>query len=523
MAIDPRKYTITKCIRGPDSAKRDFFSDVGKVGNLEILNDVGLGKVGEGLRILGAASDVIRTGTRVIAGQEATKTYDTFVGKIMGTARDAVNEGAQAVLDAMGLGTAVGDVGRFAPEVANRAWGQAKDLYSRLKDGKLDWRDLPSLAQDFQNLESLARGIYTPDGIGKTLGNNMTMCDPSPYATDLIAYAPKFKFLFVVEIEWNPTYAQHLKDIEAAFVIKSSSRPNVNVEYEDINMYNFKTQVPRRVMYQPMTMRFYDDNWNQAMILWNAYLKAISPISNMDFTDQGIAGSGVLEASAMDFKSMNTTSAYSVPTHDYAASYGLPNKPNEQDIFKQINLYHVYREGRLMNVYQFYNPRIENFVLDDVDMADGSSGNEVEISFKYDALNVTTGIDTNPITKDTKWDLESVSGSNGRAIYPIIFNGSEFASSNCINKDINIHGKSSGESRVTEAQESQSITSTADGLLGQFGKVGDFLDKAAGGLGKVFETMVNDSQLSGNRQAAQRGAANSVKGDDEGNIIRDLF
>jgi hypothetical protein len=237
------------------------------------------------------------------------------------------------------------------------------------------------------NLRS-AQEIFNSSSIGSRgslgAGGNAGGSEPSNYATELIAYAPKYKYLFVVEIEWKESYAQQMKDIQAAFVIKNSTRPNINVEYEDINMYNFRTQVPRRVMYQPMTMRFYDDDKNQSMIFWNAYLKAVSPISNMTFP-------GMFDESGMGFDSLNSASAYGFSTHNYSASYGPTNTPNEKDILKQINLYHMYNQGLLMNVYQFYNPRIESLVLDEVDMANGSDGTEVEITFKYDALNVSTG------------------------------------------------------------------------------------------------------------------------------------
>jgi len=330
------------------------------------------------------------------------------------------------------------------------------------------------MAIDPRTKSNAAPQIFNSNSIGNRgssgAGGNTGGSEPSNYATELIAYAPKYKYLFIVELEWKPSYAQQMKDIQAAFVIKNSTRPNVNVEYEDINMYNFRTSVPRRVTYQPMTMRFYDDNRNQSMIFWNAYLKAVSPISNMNFP-------GMFDESGMGFDSLNSASAYGFSTHNYSASYGPTNTPTEKNILAQINLYHIYKQGQLRNVYRFYNPKIENLVLDDVDMSDGSNGNEVEITFKYDALNVSTGLGE---------------GESG---------------------DINVHGKSEGNSN-------QSITSTADGLLGQFKNLGDSLAKAAEGIGDFFGTEVRDSQLNGSRQEAQRAAEANPS---EGQIMQELF
>jgi hypothetical protein len=41
-----------------------------------------------------------------------------------------------------------------------------------------------------------------------------------------------------------------------------------------------------------------------------------------------------------------------------------------------------------MNVYTMNNPKITQLTLDDVDMAESGSGNEVEIQFTYDGLHV---------------------------------------------------------------------------------------------------------------------------------------
>lgn len=516
MSVDPRKYSFTnKCETEIEKQRTDFFNAGGKIGDLEILNDLGLGGVGQALRTLSSISDSIRTDGSSNTGVTNDDRYTTFLGKILGTARDAVNDGAQTILDSMGLGAAVGAVDRFNPGVANRAWGQAQSLYERIKDGNFQLSDIPSYLQDFQNLEQLARGIYTPaQGSQTNVSAEITVCDPSPYAMDLMPFYPKYKFLFMVEFVWNPVYAEHLKDLQTAFVIKNSTRPKVSVEHEEVNMYNFRTQVPKRTTHDQMSMRFYDDNWNQAMILWDAYHKIISPIANMNFSEVGANASGVFDQSGMDNTSFGTSKAYGVKTHDYSASFGVPADGNTKDAFKQINLFHLYREGRLLNVYQFYNPRLQSFNLDDVDMAEGSEGGEVELMFTYDSVHVTTGYDVSPNNTDNKWNVEDLSGSNRRATYPIVYNGGG-VDTNCRKQDLNVAHASSTVTSINEQDDAQdAVNRVASTLVGQgstiegqveYGELevdGETIDQ-----GDANQAAVQSNQIEGAIASAQTAAS----------------
>lgn len=405
MAVDPRTFTVKSCPTSQQaqqstaSNKKSFFSELGKVGDLEVLEDIGFGKVGEGLRLLTKTSDSIRTGS-VLAG-------------IMGP----VETGAKKVLDTVGIDVNAAQdlLDGLNPGVANRAYGQAKVIYDKVKEGNFELEDIPYVFQDLQSLETAIRGIYK----GKqNETREFAQCGASPYATDLISWAPKFKFLFVVQFEFTEPYASKFKDIHAAFVVKNSSRPNINFEHEELNMYNFWTKVPKRTVYEPMTMRFYDDNHNQAMTLYNAYLKAMSPIANLPFEQKMEDVSGAFENISMDFNNMNKGGAFPgpAPTHKYASSYGPTAGVDTKNIFKRITLFHVYREGRLMNVYNFFNPKIISMELDDLDMADNGNGSEMSFQFVYDAMHITTGYQ---VSDTTTYNIESISGGNYGAQYPI--------------------------------------------------------------------------------------------------------
>lgn len=438
MTADPRKYfTVKSCAAASKtgaagaSRRKGFLESITKIGDLEVLNKTGFGKVAEGLRVLSAVSDSVRVGESVVPGREGTDTYNSTLGKIANTALESVDQGAQAVLDAVGLGGAVSAVGDFHPEVANRAYGQAQAIYEKVKQGNFELSDIPEYFSDLQNLEQLSRGILGTSN--KPPKREYEFCGASPYAMDLISYAPKFNFLFVVDVEFAPEY-NSLTNIGSsmAFVVKRSTRPSVEFEYEDVNMYNFWTKVPKRVVYPPVSMSFYDDNKNAAHLFYTAYMRAMSPISNMKI--EGQTQTGGYETNSMNFnrdpasQTFGGESGY-ITTKGYAASLG-PLSGDTKSIVNRIRLYHVFDYGRLMNIYNFYNPRILTFTPTELNMAETGDGAEFEFQFAYDSMFIEPGFSV--------WEggenknLEDITSNRGTAKYPIkpVFNEDDTAQDN---------------------------------------------------------------------------------------------
>lgn len=422
MSADPRKYfTVKDCAKASkasttEQAKRKgFLENITKLGDLEVLNDVGFGTVAQGLRVLSSVADSVRVGSSVVPGREGTDTYNTTLGKIANTALDAVDQGAQVVLDATGLGSVVDSVGSFHPEVANRAYGQAKSIFQKVKQGNFQLSDIPSVFSDLQNLEQLSRGIQSTTK--QPPQRSVEMCGASPYAMDLIAFAPKFSFLFVMDVTFAPAYSDWSGIGKTmSFVIKRSSRPSVEYEYEEVNMYNFWTRIPKRVTYPPVTMSFYDDNKNAAHLFYTAYMRAMSPISNMK--DPGQNG---YELNSMNFDNPASASTFTsgskTTTKGYASSLGVLNS-NTTSIVSRIRLYQIFDYGSLMNIYNFYNPRILSFTPTELNMV-GAGEAEFEFQFAYDSMFIEPGFsiqqggenkNIEELTKGGKYPIRPVFG-----------------------------------------------------------------------------------------------------------------
>ena len=433
MSVDPRKtFSVKACPRGQtqqqteQQKRKGFLDSITKIGDLEVLNDIGFGKVGEGLRTLASVSDSIRSGESVVPGRKGTDTFNSALGNIVNTAADAVDQGAQVVLDTTGLGNLTETVGEFHPQVANRAYGQAKQIYEKVKQGEFELSDIPEVFSDLQNLEQLGRGIFGTSDTRRNATREYELCQASPYARDLIAFAPKFNFLFVIDVQFSSLYQEAWKDIGStmAFVVKRSTRPEFTIEYEDVNMYNFRTRVPKHVTYPNVRMSFYDDNKNAAHLFYTAYMRAMSPIANML---NGQPETLEYEQNSMNFAKSPASSTFdgqAPALRGYSASLGPLLGTNTKSILNRIRLFHIFDYGRLMNIYNFYNPRIVQFTPTELNMAESGDGAEFEFEFAYDGLFIEPGFSVQQGGREDV-NLEALSGNHGKATYPIkpVFQG----------------------------------------------------------------------------------------------------
>ena len=162
------------------------------------------------------------------------------------------------------------------------------------------------------------------------------------------------------------------------------------MEYEEVNMYNFRTRVPKRVEYPPLTMSFYDDNKNAAHSFYTAYMRAMSPIANIK---QNMPQTDDYKLSGMDFTrapSAATFSPTSVNTSGHSASLGHL-AGNHNSIIQEMKLWHIFDYGNSANVYHFYNPRILSFTPSDLSQMETGEGADFEFEFAYDGLFIDNG------------------------------------------------------------------------------------------------------------------------------------
>lgn len=193
----------------------------------------------------------------------------------------------------------------------------------------------------------------------------------SKYASDLVAYAPKHRFIFKVKFIFNEPYST-MMNREFMYVVKDIDKPTVHWEYEDVNMYNFKTKVLRSIKHEPLNMSFHDDIQNKVLDFFNMYRLAYSPVSALNYNNKAI-----METSGMDFYQPGAGGAS-------GASMGILAN-GQKNVLSHIEVVQVYAHGTRQNVFIFTNPKIEYFDFDNLSM-ESSEGNSVAVSFAYDSL-----------------------------------------------------------------------------------------------------------------------------------------
>lgn len=200
------------------------------------------------------------------------------------------------------------------------------------------------------------------------------------------ADAPKFKFMFTVFFEFGGTLRNARIDTGSpdlernTYACKSVSRPNISVNYTEVNSYNYRFKVATRTDVGTVTLSLYDDNKNVSHNLLSKYLKAISPVANRE--------SGASYYNSRDDVA-NWSSLGPLP------SKGSISQLGEADgLIQTMRVTHHYNDSytddgksHSMVHYDYINPKIQSFSFDELDMST-SEPSSVSITFVFDSVNI---------------------------------------------------------------------------------------------------------------------------------------
>lgn len=301
-----------------------------------------------------------------------------------------------------------------------------------------------------------ALGIQGIDGL---LGTNPGW-QSSKYAADLVAFAPKHRFIFKVKFIFNPPYANHINR-EFMYLVKDIDKPKVTFDYQDVNMYNFKTKVLTSITHEPLSMTFIDDIQNKVLDFFNAYRVAHSPVASLTYEQKAM-----MENAGMDFYQPGSGGLSS-------ASMGIL-ADGQKNILSHIEVVQVYAHGTRQNVFIFTNPKIENFDFDNLSH-EGGDGNSMAVRFAYDALYV---YDTATVgTPSPAWGTSDILGNQEvGAATPF------------------------GNSQMGDSSIFGGISKSIGGVLDAIGKpisavtsaFGSILNTATGAVGKVVSSATSE-------------------------------
>jgi hypothetical protein len=345
------------------------------------------------------------------------------------TAGQVLNGGVSQVLSAIGIGNGYNSPVRTSnPVVYNNGIGAAQGVVSAVNNGITDVNGIVSNSIDALTAFQYAHQTY----VGASAVTTSNATSVSPYAMDLFAFAPKYNYLFIVDITFTSGF-EALGQLNGqrskfAMIIQEFDRPRIVYDMDEANYYNFRTKFAKRVTHENLRLKFLDDRQNASMNFITQYLIAnhplmgVSPQSSFMYEDAG----------------MNWSTGENAIAYDAVNSASLRSFAGDQiNAISEIKVYHVYDYGRSMNVYHFIRPKLVQVELDRWDMRGSSDNCTIEAEFAYDGLYIETGI---TIQSGEEQRIEALSNAGQYPMRPTQKSASSVALQNTTQPSYSITG-----------------------------------------------------------------------------------
>lgn len=375
-------------------------------------------------------------------------------------------------------------------------------------------------------VETFSRGVLGPAlGLKPPLPNEQIPFDrndgsfyASSYAAALAggtSYRPKLKFLFKVEFIFTPEAVAAYPNIfggtssnDFTFMVKSVDRPKIDFEYEDdVNEYNFRTKVLKRIRHRELTVSFMDDTGNRVLNLFRGLMMMHSPITRRQLNREGStvlpdpgtfnSGNGMVFATNTSSGSMDnairgvTDSAFGnvIQTIRVKQMYVDPSQQLGAST-KEV-------------IYDFLNARIVSFDLDELSH-ETSDVSLMTMQFDYDWMEIVD-VGTLTVMDGPQYNI-AVPGIGGAPIDMTTFGknpstnpggGNGFL--DIINRQLGRAAQSVVSSAISRAGLGSQVSNTLGGLIGAATQdmAGGVTRSVAGSVSGVFSGMVNDSAKGG--------------------------
>jgi hypothetical protein len=251
--------------------------------------------------------------------------------------------------------------------------------------------------------------------------------DGSYYATSYAAalagatsYRPKLKFLFKVEFVFNEEAKKAFPAIfgsatanDFTFMIKSVDRPKVDFDWEDdVNMYNFRTKVLKKIHHRELTMTLMDDTGNRVFNFFRALMMLYQPITRRQLTRDGSTApptpSSAQYGSGMAFSGLSNSSMDTAHRAAIQSAFG-----NAIDCIRVKQIF-VDPSQKLNNavrevIFDFLNARMVSFDFDDL-THETSDVSLLTLQFDYDWMEM---VDVGALAKVDQPQTITSPGING--------------------------------------------------------------------------------------------------------------
>lgn len=217
------------------------------------------------------------------------------------------------------------------------------------------------------------QGIWAPLGTGSVRDYSHAA---QIFRTNDFARTPKSKYLFYVSFTINPTATANgftspispIGDNELSYLVKNVEMPKFEIDVQDLNQYNKKVIVQRSIKYNPVTIKFHDDNTGSLRNFWASYY-------NYYYND----GRDGVDFSVDDKYKTRKQSRWGFDTN------------NTAPYLSKIEIYSMYHSEAQKITLQ--NPIISNFSHDTHDYSEGQGLLEASMTLHYTGVTYEDGID----------------------------------------------------------------------------------------------------------------------------------
>lgn len=220
-----------------------------------------------------------------------------------------------------------------------------------------------------KDLRQFVSGFTNPKGIVADFRHAARM-----FGDDNFRLAPRFKFQFhcVFSINNNALKTVNLSQRhqnEINMLVKSVDLPKFSITTDTANQYNRKKVIQTKLDYQPITIKFHDDNLGVIRTMWENYFAYYYADSiSAKFT-------GSYNRNAMLSGSQIRT------------PFGYDNN-SAYPFFNKITIYQMAR--KYWNSYTLVNPLIQGWAHDSLDYSNTSAG-EQSMTLAYESVYYENG------------------------------------------------------------------------------------------------------------------------------------
>jgi hypothetical protein len=208
------------------------------------------------------------------------------------------------------------------------------------------------------------------------------------FVADGHALAPTNKFLFHVYFTLNtaeiPELAKAMGGAEGSsrigMLVKTVKLPTFNFEVEEMNQYNRKRYIQKKINYRPVNITFHDDGSDTIRSMWYNYYNYYYNDPSYGYDGQGSNNPSYNDRDIYDnFR----------PISDWGFSGSGPNGYDKPAFFKDIKIYGLNRGN--FTSYTLINPIITDWDHDTFDYSAGSEVMQHSMSISYETVKYGRG------------------------------------------------------------------------------------------------------------------------------------